>query len=259
MLKKIQDCLLRLRTTKPIILNVTNYVTMDLIANSLLAIGAAPIMSEASEELEELLAISHSLNLNIGTLNESFLIIAHTAIQAATSQKKPIILDPVGSGATHLRTKTAREFLPHAAIVRGNSSELMSLYDPEIKTRGVESANSSEQAISIAKTLSTQHNIVVAISGATDIIVRHNKTEKLSFGSPIMQSVTGMGCALTAVIAAFHAVEPDPFEAALLGTAYFGLCGEQAAQVSCAPGSFRTAFIDSLYALNWNNVKDRIC
>lgn len=256
MIKKMQSCLERIRQTKPLVLNVTNYVTMDFMANSLLALGAAPIMSEDLDELEELGTLASSINLNIGTLNAQFLERAHRIMKI---QDKPIILDPVGAGATKSRTKAALEFLPHVRIVRGNASEIMALHTNHNKTLGVESTHDSGQAIDAAKTLSRQHKLVVAISGETDIIVDHAHTQSLSFGSSLMQLIAGMGCTLTAVIAAFHAVESDSLSAALLGTAYFGLCGEQAAGKNKNPGSFKTAFIDSLYEPDFDMMSKRLC
>jgi hydroxyethylthiazole kinase len=256
MIEKIQSCLERIRETKPLVLNITNYVTMDFMANSLLALGAAPIMSEDIDELEELGTLASSLNLNLGTLNTQFLERARRIIQI---QDKPIVLDPVGAGATKSRTKAALEFVPYACIVRGNASEIMALHTNHNETLGVESTHDSEQAIEAAKTLSQQYKLVVTISGATDIVVEKARTQTLSFGSPLMPRVIGMGCTLTAVIAAFHAVERDSFSAAILGTAYFGLCGEQAAQKTKTPGSFKAAFIDSLYEPDFDMMSKRLC
>lgn len=256
MLEKIQHCLERIRQTKPLILNVTNYVTMDFMANSLLAIGAAPIMSEDPHEFEELGALASSINFNIGTLNDQFLERARKIIK---SQRKPIILDPVGAGATKSRTRAALEFLPYVRIVRGNASEIMALHINHNKTLGVEAIHASHQAVEAAKALSAQHKLVVAISGQADIIIDEYHAQSLSFGSPLMQCVVGMGCTLTAVIAAFHAVENDSFQAALLGTAYFGLCGDQATQKSKTPGSFKTAFIDSLYEPDFDAMGEKLC
>jgi len=256
MIEKIQSCLERIRQTKPLVLNITNYVTMDFMANSLLALGVAPIMSEDVDELEELGALASTINLNIGTLNAQFL---ERASKVISLQGKPVILDPVGAGATKSRTKAALEFLPYVRIVRGNASEIMALHTNHNKTLGIESTHASQQAINAAKALSSQHKLVVAISGETDIVVDSVHTQSLSFGSPLMQRVVGMGCTLTAVIAAFRAVEKDAFQAALLGTAYFGLCGEQAANKSKTPGSFKTAFIDSLYEPDFKGMHEKIC
>jgi len=258
MFERLHQCLTRIRETKPLVLNITNYVTMDFMANSLLALGAAPIMSEEEHELMELVAIASSVNINIGTLDTGFLQKARMAIKQAKNQAKPIILDPVGAGATKIRTQAALEFLPHAAIVRGNASEIMAMYSASNKPLGVEALHTPEQALDAGKYLNTAYRLVVAISGATDIVICQKYTKSLSFGSALMPYVTGMGCTLTAVIAAFHAVEKDPFEAAMLATAYFGLCGEQAVQTTAAPGSFRAAFIDSLYAPDLAMMQNRL-
>jgi hydroxyethylthiazole kinase len=246
MFEKLMVSLKQIRETKPLVLNITNYVTMDFLANSLLALGAAPIMSEEEQELTELVNIAGSVNLNIGTLNDNFLQRAEKVIAAAKKSNKPIVLDPVGAGATQIRTKAALKFLPDVSIVRGNASEIMALHTAHIKTLGVETMHAAEEAVTAGKNLNQQYNVVIAISGATDIIVAKD-IKLLGYGSSLMPRITGMGCALTGVIAAFHAITENPFEAALLATAYFGLCGEQAEKRSSGPGSFRTAFIDSLY------------
>lgn len=259
MLEQIQSALTTIRQQKPLILNLTNYVTMDLMANSLLTIGAAPIMSVCDEELEELIKISNAINLNIGTLDEKFIIRCQRALTLTKQYNKPVIFDPVGAGATTIRTKTARDILPHANIVRGNASEIMALMDNAIKTHGVEAKNSTNQSIDAAHRLTQQHPLTVVVSGEIDFIVNHNKTSSLTFGSSLMSSITGMGCTLTAVIAAFHAVIADAFIAAELATTYFGLCGNLAAAKTDKPGSFRTMFIDELYAADFAAMRKYAC
>lgn len=238
-----------IKTNKPIILCLTNVVTMDFMANSLLALGAAPIMSCDDRELEELISISNSVNINIGTLDAAFITRCQKAAEIAKRHHKPVILDPVGAGASLIRTQSARELMPFADIIRGNASEIMALLDTTIESAGVESTRSTFMAKESANTLACKLKNTIAVSGQEDYITDGSRHESLHFGSPIMPLITGMGCTLTAVIAAFRAVVSDSFEAAHLATAYFGLCGNDAEQKTTSPGAFRTAFIDALYHL----------
>jgi hydroxyethylthiazole kinase len=220
---------------------------MDFMANCLLSLGAAPIMTQDKNELEELIKISSGININIGTLDNEFCDRIKLAVELAHRLKKPIVLDPVGSGATNIRTSTARDIINSAAIVRGNASEVISLLANENKTLGVESTHQVSDAKDIAIKLAKLHKCTVVVSGARDFISDGVREDNLAFGSELMPLVTGMGCALTAVIAAFMSVTKDAFEASVLGTAYFSLAGSVAGSRSTSPGSFRTNFIDELY------------
>lgn len=247
MISKINHAINTIVSTKPLILNITNMVTMDLMANGLLALGAAPLMSTCDEELEALVRISHAVNMNIGTLDKAFIERCQEVALLAQQYQKPVILDPVGAGASDIRTKTAKLLLPFVDIVRGNASEIMSLVDINVQTSGVESVHSTMQAKEHACALAKQHQITVVVSGEIDYVTNGTQEIELNYGSAVMPLVTGMGCLLTAVIAAFHAVNPHPFEAATLATAYYGLCGSAAEKMSPRPGNFRSAFIDALY------------
>lgn len=242
--------LAKLEQTKPLILCLTNYVTMDFMANCLLAVGAAPLMSCCDDELEELIQMSHAVMLNIGTLNEPFIQRCHKAAAIAKNLNKPIVLDPVGAGASLIRTQTARALMKNATLIRGNASEITALLEDNTKTKGVESSLPTEQAKASAIELARQLTCTVIVSGPADFVSNGQRASNLHVGSPLMPLVTGMGCALTAVIAAFHAVIEDPFEAAVQATAYFGLCGNAAHEETDYPGTFRTLFIDQLYAGN---------
>lgn len=247
MIEAIQCLRNTIRKNKPVILNITNYVTMDLMANGLLALGAAPLMSACDEELEALVQISHAVNLNIGTLDEAFIKRCEQVAKLAQHYHKPAIFDPVGAGASPIRTKTAKALLPYVDIIRGNSSEIMSLIDQDIRTLGVESAHTSMQAKAAACTLAKKYQITVVVSGQIDYVTDGAQEIMLNHGSAVMPLVTGMGCLLTAVIAAFRAVNPDSFQAASMATAYYGLCGSAAEKKAGRPGTFRSAFIDALY------------
>jgi len=247
MLTNLEHALTLLRRQKPLVLCLTNQVTMDFMANCLLSLGAAPVMTQDAEELEELIFISQAININIGTLDHAFLERAKHALTQTNTLAKPIILDPVGAGATRLRTRAAKTLANGADIIRGNASEIMALVDNAHQTLGVESTHNVSDAKQSARTLANQHQCTVVVSGAEDFITDGSKDHALTFGSPLMPLVTGMGCALTAVIAAFRAVISSPYEAACIGTNYFSLCGSLAAKKGDKPGSFRTLFIDELY------------
>lgn len=237
-----------LRKQQPLVLNLTNVVTMDFVANCLLAVGAAPIMSLCEEELEELVALSSALYINIGTLDASFIRLAQHAVACATKLRKPIILDPVGAGATRIRSEIAHSLMPHATIIRGNASEIMALGKASFSTKGVEAICGTEEAEGIAVRLAKEMKSVVVVSGAVDVITDGERVERCAHGSAMMKTVTGMGCSMTAIIAAVRAVLDDSFEAARIGTTYVGLCGEMASQHHKSPASFKSTFIDLLYS-----------
>jgi len=248
MLKEITQAVASLRKTKPLILNLTNYVTMDFMANALLAIGAAPIMTSYDEELEELIQISSCINVNIGTLDKTFILRCQKAILLAKQYQKPIVFDPVGAGASLIRTKTAKDLIKHADIVKGNASEIISLYHANSKSLGVESIHSTSDAKKAARKLAKIFGITVIVSGPIDFITDTTKETEIPFGSALMPLVTGMGCTLTAIIAAFRSVSNDSFLSASIAANYYGLCGKLAEKSTQSPGTFRTIFLDTLYA-----------
>ena len=256
MINEIESAHILLKNTKPLVLCLTNYVTMDFIANSLLALGAAPIMSCCDDELEELIKLSHAISINIGTLDEKFIERCYKATSLAKKYNKPITLDPVGSGASIIRTNTANTLMHNVDIIRGNASEIMSLLDNNAHTLGVESLNTTNQAMGAASKVANISGCIVAVSGEEDFITDGKRQSSLGFGSPLMPLVTGMGCALSAVIAAFSAVINDKFKAAELGVAYFGLCGSLSQLEADMPASFRTIVIDTLYAADFAKMRN---
>ena len=255
MIQEIQNALLALREKKPLVLCLTNSVSVEFVANSLLALGAAPIMSHEPREAEELVRIGSSVYINLGTLDTPFIEHCKHVAAFAEKEERPVILDPVGAGASQVRTDSAKAFLPQAAIVRGNASEIMALSGSQGKTLGVESTEKVHSAKDAARALAKTYGCTTAISGEEDFVTNGNMENAFSFGSPLMPTITGMGCSLTGVIAAFHAVLPDPYEAARLGAAYFGLCGNIAHEKAKAPGSFKVAFIDALYQADFSSME----
>lgn len=204
-------------------------------------------MTNSDDELEELVRMASSININIGTLDEAFIERAMLAAQLAKKYNKPMTLDPVGAGATKIRTKTAIDLMPYASIIKGNSSEIMALTSERAHTKGVESTNTTTDAKKIAIDLARAHKCTIIVSGPIDFITDGTKQMDVPYGNPLMTLVTGMGCAMAATVAAFQAVIHDAFEASCIGVHYFSMCGELAAQNVTSPGTFRMSFIDHLH------------
>lgn len=274
-----------LRQKKPLVLNLTNFVTMDLIANMLLALGAAPLMSESKDEAEELITISSVLAINIGTLDQDFVTRAKYYAKLARAGQKPIVLDPVGVGASRLRQHAALEIFPYVDLLRGNASEInglakaLGLLPKAVKTepvelsKGVETSMAVADATMAAKLLASWHDHtgkisgkilgkihrLVAVTGKVDYFTDGVIEKHIAGGSELMPLVTGMGCGLSAVLAGFLALaEHDKQKTQLVehGLWFYGLTGMAAAAHAHAPASFRNKFIDSLFQPNWSELAD---
>jgi hydroxyethylthiazole kinase len=249
-----------IREKKPLVHNITNYVVMNYTAMALLSIGASPIMAHAHEEVEELTSIAGALVLNIGTLTTYWVDAMVKAGKKANSLNIPVILDPVGSGATKMRTESARRIIREVkpSVIRGNASEILSLADENSKTKGVDSLHSVEEAAEAGKVLAEELDTVLAITGKVDFITDGTTSYKVMNGHPMMGMVTGTGCTATVIIAAFNAVNSNPLLAASEGLGYFGLVGEKAAEEARAPGSFQMKMLDFLYLIDENSFKKGI-
>ena len=242
----------KVRSQTPLVHNITNYVVMNFTANALLAIGALPIMAHAQEEIEEMVGIAQALVINIGTLSAPWVESMIKAIEAAKRRKIPVILDPVGAGATNYRTQTCLRFLEELSpnIIRGNASEILALAGAVSKgTKGVDSSDTPEVALNMARNISGRYGATVCVSGAKDFIVQRSRTAKIINGHPWMSKVTGMGCAATALIAAFSAISQDPFDATVSAMSVMGVAGDIAARDASGPGSFQVGFLDALSEL----------
>ena len=244
----------KIKFTSPLIHNITNFVVMNSSANILLAIGASPVMAHCLGEVREMTSIANSLVLNIGTLQDDWVEAMVVAAKTANAKGIPVILDPVGSGATSLRTRAVKKIMHEAkiSVLRGNASEIFSLASEDVRTRGVDSSLSvTTEVIDAARTLATEMNCIIAISGAEDVITDGRKIFKVKNGQAIMTRVTGIGCGLSAVTGAFCAVaKGDLISAAAAAFGFYGLCGDLAFQISDKPGSFSVAFTDTLYSVN---------
>lgn len=249
-----------IRKTAPVIHNITNYVVMNSSANVLLAVGASPVMAHAAEEVVDMVNIASSLVINIGTLSREWVKSMFAAAGQASKRGIPIILDPVGAGATGYRTETAREFARtvRPAIIRGNASEIMALFEERAKTKGVDSLNASHDAVEAARSIHMAYGSVVCISGETDYIIAEDYIVKVGNGHPMMTKVTGMGCAASALCGAFAAVDPDYVRAAAHAMAVMGIAGEMAAEEAAGPGTLEARFLDALYGLTSRDISQRL-
>jgi len=252
--EKTVEILREIRRRKPLVHHITNFVVMNSTANATLAVGASPIMAHAHEEMEAMAAFADALNLNIGTLTPYWIDSMVLAGKAAGKRGIPVILDPVGSGATTLRTGTARRLLEEVpvTVIRGNASEVMSLSagGKEIRIRGVDSLETVDAVRNGAHATARELGKVIAVTGEIDFITNGEKAIEVHNGHPMFGLVTGTGCAATTVIACFCAVEPDPLVATACALGYYGLAGEEAARASKGPGSFQAALYDALYGLS---------
>jgi hydroxyethylthiazole kinase len=241
-----------LRERAPLVHNITNFVSMEVVANCLLALGAQPAMVHAEAEVEDFVAIASALVVNIGTLSPPWVAAMERAALRARALGKPWVLDPVGCGATPYRTRTAAKLVElQPNVIRGNASELLALAGAARgPTRGVDSTHGSEEAVEAAADLARRWGTVVAVTGAVDQITDGERWLKVSNGDPRMTRVTALGCAASAIIGAFLAIEPDPLLAAAIGLAVFGLAGERAAAETPGPGSLRVRIVDQLALLD---------
>ena len=247
-----------LRAQKPLIHNITNFVVMNVTANALLAMGASPVMAHAPNEVEEMASIAGALVLNIGTLTDEWVDAMEKAAKKAAGSSVPIIMDPVGSGATALRTRSARRLIEAAGltVIRGNASEILSLRDRTSKTKGVDAVHSVAEAEDAAATLASELETTLAITGPVDLVTDGKRVMRIANGDALMAYVTGTGCMATATIGAFLAVDEDPVTATATALAYFGLAGEVAARRAQAPGSFMVALLDALYTITPRELAD---
>jgi len=241
-----------IRTTNPLVLNITNYVVTNTTANALLALGASPIMSFAKEEVEELVGLSSSLVVNVGTLNKPDIDVMAKAWTAANKKGIPVVLDPVGAGASRLRIETPLTLLSRyrPTIIRGNASEIMTLAGEAGEAKGVDSTRSTDSAVIGAKALAQVHGCVVCASGAEDVVTDGTDVYRIYGGHELMPFVTGLGCTATAICAAFAAVNKDYLEATVHGMAAISMAGSMAADKADGPGTLQLHLYDAFYSMD---------
>jgi len=249
----------RIREAAPVVHSITNYVVMNNTANALLALGASPVMAHAEEEMADMVGIASALVINIGTLSREWVKAMFKACERAAERGLPIILDPVGAGATPYRTETARSLMNtfRPAILRGNASEIMAVCGDQARTKGVDSTEASHDALAAARAVRAQWGSAVCISGATDYIVGE-QTYQVANGHPMMTRVTGLGCTASALCGAFAAGGGDPARAAAQAMTVMGVAGEMAAEGAEGPGTLQLRFLDALYRLTEADLAQRI-
>lgn len=266
--KTLKKALADVRIKSPLVHNITNFVVMNNTANALLAVGASPVMAHSKDEVSDMTSIASALVLNIGTIEQNWLEAMILAGKTANKKKIPVILDPVGAGATPFRMRACAEILSNVkvSIIRGNASEIMALGKlGAARTKGVDSTESSDSAVKLATKLSADTGAVVVVSGATDYVCKASKgktperVESLSFGHPLMARVTGMGCTATAILGAFAAVERDMFKASLCGMATMGIAGALAGKVARGTGSMQVEFLDALTRISDADIDAAFC
>jgi hydroxyethylthiazole kinase len=248
-----------IRERKPLVHQITNYVVMNETANATLALGALPVMAHALQEVEEMASAASALVLNIGTLSDEWVEAMMLAGRAANRAGVPVVLDPVGAGATAYRTETSRTLLRELeiAVVRGNSAEIATLAGREAEIRGVEAvgaAGGPELAGEAARAL----GCVAAVTGPVDHVSDGERSTAVANGHELLGTVTGTGCMATAITGCFLGVRADdPLAAATEALVAFGVAGEDAAKKAKGPGSFHAALYDALYGLDPEKLDSR--
>ncbi len=245
----------RIRERRPLVHNITNYVAMDLSANVLLAVGASPAMIHAVQETAEFALAADALVVNIGTLSDGWVGGMRAAIDQAVHRGMPVVLDPVGAGATAYRTQVATRLAPFATVVRGNASEIMALAGAGGRPQGVEAAHDVTSAHGAAADVARRFEAVVAVTGGVDYVSDGEQALHISGGDALLTRVTAAGCALSALVGACLAVEAVPLAAASHACALYGVAAQQAARTAQGPGSFRVALLDALYSLDEPTVR----
>ncbi len=250
------------RQKSPLIHNITNYVTVNDCANMLLACGGSPIMADDPDDAVEITAICGGLNINIGTLNRRTIPAMLAAGKRACELGHPVILDPVGAGASHLRTDTALRLMREVkfTVIRGNVSEIKTLASGSGTTKGVDAdvadrvtEENLDGAVAFAKDFAKRTGAVIAITGAIDIVADGERAFCIRNGHPMMSAITGTGCQLSALTAAFVTANPDkPLESTAAAVCAMGLCGEIAYQrltEQDGNATYRNYIIDAMYRL----------
>jgi len=259
MVEKSSDILEKIRREHPLVHNITNYVVMNFTANVLLALGASPVMAHAIEEVEEMVGLANALVINIGTLSQPWIDAMVKAVRAARDRSIPIVLDPVGAGATRFRTEAARRIMDEArvSVLRGNASEILAVAGGKGITRGVDSVGGAEGAQLAARDLAKTFGIVVAVTGVEDFVTDGSRIARIANGHALMSRITGTGCAASAITGAFCGAEGDAFAAAAGALVTFGIAGELAARNNPGPGNFQVGLLDALDAIDGAVIRER--
>lgn len=249
-LQTVAETLAAVKAKRPLIHHITNYVTVNDCANMTLAIGASPVMASDVGEVEDMVALASALVLNIGTLDSRSVTAMLTAGKKATELGKPVVFDPVGAGATPYRTRTAYQILEEVgvSVLRGNLSEIKTIYGLAADTRGVDSVADDADAEEVATALAGRLGCIVAVTGKTDVVTDGNRVCRIDNGHPLLAGVTGTGCMATSLVGSCCGVA-EPFVGAVAGIMVMGVAGELA-QEALRPGdgigTFRVRLFDAV-------------
>src|SRR5581483_2565985 len=244
--------LAEIRERKPLFHQITNYVVMNETANATLALGALPVMAHAGEEVEEMARLASALVINIGTLSEQWVEAMLLAGGAANARRIPVVLDPVGAGATEYRTRTAKRLLDEVdvTVLRGNFGEVATLVGQDAEVRGVESIGGGD-AGELAREAAKRLGVVASVTGPVDHVADGRRVLRVANGHDLLGAVTGTGCMSSALTGCFLAAKPaEPLEAAAEALAAFGVAAEDAARDARGPGSFHASLYDGLWNLD---------
>ena len=249
----------RVRERRPLIHHITNFVTAGEVANVTLALGASPIMARALQEVEDVATQAAAVSLNVGTLADDGATAMLLAGARANDRRIPVVLDPVGAGATAFRTREVTRLLREVrcACVRGNAGEIAALAGRQGGVRGVDVAGPVDDVASLAKRLAQRTHAVIAATGAEDVVTDGATAVRIANGHPLLARITGSGCMATAAIAVAAAVDADPLAAAVAALLWFEIAAEEAAAEAAGPGTFRSALIDAVAALDGRTIEER--
>jgi hydroxyethylthiazole kinase len=252
--------LARIREQRPLVHQITNYVVMNETANATLALGALPVMAHAREEVEEMVGLAAALVINIGTLSPNWVDAMLLAGRRANERGIPVVVDPVGAGATRYRTETSRRLLEEVdvAVLRGNAGEIATLVGVEAEVRGVESIAADGDSVELAREAARALGVVASVTGPIDHVSDGSEVVEVANGHELLGTVSGTGCMSTAITGCFLAAKPEaPLDAAAEALAAFGVAGQDAAQDARGPGTFHAALYDALYNLDPASLDER--
>jgi hydroxyethylthiazole kinase len=251
-LSQISELLGRLRESRPLVHHITNYVTINDCANITLFIGAAPVMAEAKEEVADMVSLAGALVLNIGTLRreqvDAMLIAGHKANELGI----PIVMDPVGAGATKYRTEVASRLIQELqiAIVKGNPGEIGTVAGSGGVVRGVDSEGIKGDPVQVCRSLADAAGVTVIMSGPSDIVTDGERTVLVDNGHELMGKISGTGCMASSLVGAFAAIADDHTLTSVAALASFGIAGERAAKRTSGPYAFKAALLDEVASLS---------
>lgn len=253
----IYGILQNVRTEKPLVHHLTNWVTIYDCANIVKVFGAAPVMAHAVEEVEDMASLASALVLNIGTLTPEFIESMKKAAKSANKKGIPVTLDVCGAGATKLRDEKCFELLDNTkiGIIKGNASEVARIAGEKVRTKGVDSSEVKKDLVELAKNLATKMNATVVITGKEDIIADKDKHFIVKNGCDMMTHVVGTGCMAASVIGAFSAVEKDLAKASAAGLSCYEIAAELACKDSAGPGTFKERLFDNVYNLDKEKIE----